>query len=150
MLAQLHESYPWLLPIAGGVSALLFVGTLIIVPVVVLRIPADYFSGVKRRSSPRRGKRRVPEVITAAGTNAAGVLLVFAGLIMLVTPGQGLLTIAAGLLLANFPGKYRLERWIITRRRVWKSVNWLRRKAHVPELRLPGKSAGAFSGERHE
>ena len=33
---------------------------------------------------------------------------------MLVLPGQGILTILMGLFLMNFPGKYRLERKVVT------------------------------------
>jgi hypothetical protein len=32
-------------------------------------------------------------------------------------------------MLLNFPGKYRLERWIAARRPVLRSINWLRRRA---------------------
>ena len=48
---------------------------------------------------------------------------------MLVTPGQGLLTLLAGLLLMNFPGKYQLERWLVSRRGVLTALNWLRRRS---------------------
>lgn len=56
---------------------------------------------------------------------------------MLVTPGQGVLMIIAGLVLLEFPGKFRLERWLVTRRHVWRSINWLRRRAGRPELQKP-------------
>jgi len=52
-----------------------------------------------------------------------------AGIIMLVLPGQGIFTILIGIMLLNFPGKYRLERWIVARRPVLRSINWLRRRA---------------------
>ena len=48
---------------------------------------------------------------------------------MLVTPGQGVLTIVVGMLLFDFPGKFRLERWLVTRPTVWRSINWLRERA---------------------
>jgi hypothetical protein len=52
-------------------------------------------------------------------------------------PGQGLLTIAVGLILLDFPGKFRLERWLATRRSVWRSLNWLRRRAGSKPLQMP-------------
>jgi hypothetical protein len=64
-------------------------------------------------------------------------VLVVAGLVMLVVPGQGLLTIVVGLMLLDFPGKYRLERWLATRPKVWQSINWLRRRAGYEELQRP-------------
>ena len=63
------------------------------------------------------------------GKNALGFILVVAGIIMLVLPGQGVFTILIGIMLLNFPGKYRLERWIVARRPVLRSINWLRRRA---------------------
>ena len=55
---------------------------------------------------------------------------------MLFIPGQGLLTIAIGLLLVDFPGKYRLERWLISRRPIIRVVNWMRRRAGRTEIRF--------------
>jgi hypothetical protein len=52
---------------------------------------------------------------------------------MLIVPGQGLLTIAVALILLDFPGRFRLERWLATRPAVWRSLNWLRKRAgHKP------------------
>ena len=56
---------------------------------------------------------------------------------MLVAPGQGLLTLAAALVLLDFPGKYRLERRLVTQKPVWKSINWLRRRAGREPLERP-------------
>jgi hypothetical protein len=44
-----------------------------------------------------------------------------------------MLTLLAGLLLMNFPGKYQLERWLVTRPGVLRALNWLRgRQGHAP------------------
>jgi hypothetical protein len=45
---------------------------------------------------------------------------------MLVTPGQGILTLLIGLMLMNFPGKYHVERWLVMRPGVMRGMNWLR------------------------
>jgi len=63
------------------------------------------------------------------GKNALGYILVVAGIIMLVLPGQGIFTILIGIMLLNFPGKYQLERWLATRGPVLRSINWLRQRA---------------------
>ena len=55
---------------------------------------------------------------------------------MLFTPGQGILSILAGLLLMNFPGKFRLERWLVQRPGVLKSLNWLRARRGKAPFRL--------------
>jgi len=64
-------------------------------------------------------------------------VLVLLGVIMLVTPGQGLLTLLIGLLLLNFPGKYRLERWLVLRPGVLRGLNWLRRRHGEPPFEAP-------------
>ena len=53
---------------------------------------------------------------------------------MLVLPGQGLFTIFIGLILSNYPGKYKLERKLISIPSIFKMVNWLRDKSKKPPL----------------
>lgn len=62
--------------------------------------------------------------------NALGTSLVLLGLVLSVPgiPGQGLLTILLGLILLDFPGKRRLERSIVGRRRVLERINRLRQR----------------------
>jgi len=60
--------------------------------------------------------------------------MALAGIAMLVLPGQGILAILGGIELMDFPGKYRLERWIVSRPAVLRSVNWLRRRMGRPPL----------------
>jgi hypothetical protein len=63
------------------------------------------------------------------GKSLLGYVFIAAGVLMLVLPGQGMLTILVGIILVDFPGKYRLERWIVTRRPVLRFINRLRRRA---------------------
>jgi len=96
---------------------------------VILRVPADYFA----RENPDEGQwaHRHPLVRMAlvAGKNLLGLLLVAAGLLMLVLPGQGILTIVAGLLLLDIPGRHKLVMWFVRRPAVLHSLNWIREKA---------------------
>ncbi|TDT40190.1 putative transmembrane protein PGPGW [Halospina denitrificans] len=122
---QANDTVLWWL---GGVSVVTFVGTLIAVPIVVIRIPSDYFS------HPERQTTLVYRFGTAVGTlllvlkNLLGIVLLLAGIAMLVLPGQGLITMFVSLTLLNFPGKYRLERWVISRGAVFRSINWIRQR----------------------
>ena len=63
------------------------------------------------------------------GKNLLGSVLMVAGVAMLVLPGQGVLTILVGFLLVDFPGKYPLERWLVSRRAIGAPLNWLRSRA---------------------
>ena len=125
----------------GGFSIVLFVATLIAIPILVVRIPCDYFTDPARHNVPQR--HPVVHWLLVIGKNVAGGLLVLMGVIMLVAPGQGILTMLVGLTLMNFPGKYCFERWLVTRRPVHRAIDWLRGRAGVPPLVLPtGKCTG--------
>jgi hypothetical protein len=51
-----------------------------------------------------------------------------------------------GLGLTSFPGKRRLELWVVQRRSVRRAIAWLRRRAGREPLRYPdGSSAGPDS-----
>lgn len=113
---------------AAGSLAMLVAG-LVLVPVIVVRLPRTYFSHRQRRREQMLATRHpVIRFGILVIKNVVGAVLVVAGLVMLVLPGQGVLTILVGLSLLNFPGKYRLERWIISRPAVFQSMNWLRRR----------------------
>jgi hypothetical protein len=58
-----------------------------------------------------------------------GFCLVILGIIMLVLPGQGLITILVGLSLIPFPGKHKLEQHILAKQSVRSTLNWIRIKA---------------------
>lgn len=117
-----------------GGSVLLSVITLVAIPVIVVRLPASYFVAGGRRHLYRQ---HIGGVILK---NVAGVLLVLAGIAMLVLPGQGLLSMLVGLILIDFPGKRRLEQWLIRRRSISRPANWIRRRYDRPPFRQP-KSA---------
>lgn len=122
----------WLL----ATSAFTFIISLILVPMLVVRIPADYFTHHKRHH--KRPEKYPPSIriIVLVIKNLIGLVLVLAGILMLVLPGQGLFTMFVGVLMMNFPGKYRLERWVVERGPILKSINWLRARAgHAPLLK---------------
>ena len=64
-----------------------------------------------------------------------GAIFIVAGIAMIFLPGQGAITILIGITLTDFPGKYRLERWLVTRRPILRSINWLRERRGHPPLR---------------
>jgi hypothetical protein len=115
-------------------SIVMFVGSLILVPWVIVRLPKDYFARRKRHHTPWADQHPVVRTLLLIVKNLLGIVFLAVGVSMLVLPGQGLLTIAVGVLLLDFPGKYRLERWVIGRSPVLRSINWLRRRAHREPL----------------
>ena len=131
------RSYGVLLWWMFAASVTMFLLTPLAATWIVVRLPKHYF--VSKKRNPSRWPRKYPKLrpIALVAKNVLGLVLVVSGLVMLVVPGQGLLTLAAGLLLMNFPGKYRLERWLATRPPVWRAINWLRRRAGRDMLARP-------------
>jgi Putative transmembrane protein (PGPGW) len=134
MVHWLHENasmLSWL----GALSLAMFAATLIALPVILVRIPQDYFTaaGHLRRSQSGSG-RTAGRLVWQVLKNVAGLVLIVAGLMMLVLPGQGLLTILAGALLLQYPGKVRIERWLISRRPILRGINWMRSRRGRPPL----------------
>ena len=131
---QAHDALLWWLFAA---SIAMFALTPIAVGWALIRLPRDYFTNDRRQPLGSWAKHPAIRIAMLAGKNLLGVVLILAGLLMLLVPGQGLLTIVVGLLLTDFPGKFRLERWIVKRPNVWRSINWLRRHAGREPLERP-------------
>ncbi len=121
-------------------SLVVFLGSLIIIPLLIARMPVDYFLHKKPPPSSWRAQHRVLRISLLAVKNIFGAAFVLAGISMLILPGQGILTILIGLTLLNFPGKRQLELWFVSRPSVLKAINWIRRKANRPPLLLPALS----------
>ena len=117
-------------------SLITFVGTLIIIPLLVLAIPADYFRSEKRVRLNTRTRHPLLHMVLLIVKNSIGSIFIVTGIAMLVLPGQGLITLLIGVMLCDFPGKYRLERKLIRYNRVQRALNWVRRKGKRPELQL--------------
>jgi hypothetical protein len=137
---EAHEA--WLYALAG-VSVVVFVASLLLAPVIVARIPADYFAGPTRPPSVFAHQPLAVRLCLRLAKNVLGVILLIGGAAMLVLPGQGLLTILVGFILVDLPGKYRLEKWIISRRWMQRTINWLRRRAGRDPLVLERREEGA-------
>ena len=137
-MSDLSHLYQWfrgneaILIWLGLVSGMMFLGTLLAIPLIVARIPTDYFIRVHRppRQTPNSPLRLLGNVLK----NVLGVIFILAGLAMLILPGQGVITILLGIMLMNFPGKYELERRIIKQPAVLKALNWMRARTRRPAL----------------
>jgi hypothetical protein len=62
---------------------------------------------------------------------------VLAGIVMLLIPGQGLLTILIGIALMDFPKKQAFLRRVVARQWVLRSINRIRGRFGRAPLRAP-------------
>jgi uncharacterized iron-regulated membrane protein len=134
--ARLH---PVLLDGALVCAVAVSLGTLIGVPMLIARLPDDYFAGAQAPAMPWASRHPALRLVLRVLKNLGGLLLLLAGTAMLVLPGQGLLTILAGLLLLDFPGKRRLERALVRKPRVRRALDWVRGRAGSSPLIPPGE-----------
>ncbi len=123
---------PWL-PALTVIGLIMALASMLAIPWLVVRMPVDYFH---QPSRPVRYRGPLAWLLWVI-RNALALVLLAAGVLMLVLPGQGILTILIALMVSTFPGKYRLERAIMRRPGVLRSVNWIRRRYRRPPLNPP-------------
>jgi len=123
---QGNEAVLWWL---AASSAFTFVASLIAVPWLVVRIPRDYFAPGATQRVPWADRHPLVRLAFAIGKNVLGCVFVAAGILMLVLPGQGMLTVVVGIVLLDFPGKQSVLRRIVMQPPVLESINWLRRRS---------------------
>ena len=116
-----------------------FVISGIALPWLLTRVPEDYFDETVSKAHSSWPRHRALYWGWRLLKNVLGLALLLAGLIMLVTPGQGILTILAGLWLLDLPGKRHWERRLISNPKVLKSINWIRERSGQPPLRVLDK-----------
>lgn len=129
-------SKPPVLITVGVLSAAMFVGSLLAIPYVVRRLPPDFPSRGKR--APEPGERRSPgKLALRVLKNLVGVMLLGAGILALVLPGQGVLMIVVALVLIDFPGKPRLIRRIFRSKKVLDVANRIRKRGGKEPFEAP-------------
>lgn len=125
-----YETVLWWAAAISGV-----VGTIVLftAPWLVCLIREDYFATKELPPIHQRSRHPAMRWTLRILKNVAGVILILLGLTLMPLPGQGMLVALGGLLLLQFPGKRRLEMWIIRRPGLLKLINWMRcRRGHKP------------------
>jgi len=122
----------WLQLIA--VSSLIMLAiSLALLPYLVARLPVDHFCQQSRLQHPITSQQALLRILR----NLLGLILLFAGLLMLLLPGQGLLTLVLALLLLDYPQKKKIERSLLQQKTIFNGLNWLRKKAKVAAFKRP-------------
>lgn len=114
-------------------SAITLIASIVSVLALIIHLPTDYFSREKHISIVTNPILRL---LLRISKNMLGVIALTFGVIMLFTPGQGVLTILAGVVLCNFPGKRKLERKLIQRPLLLSTVNRIRARYNRPPIVL--------------
>ena len=119
-------------------SAVGFIGSLFAIPMILVRLPADYFD----TRTPRHWMKDHHPALRLLGLvlkNVIGAVFLLAGFAMLFLPGQGVLTMLIGISLMDFPKKRELEAKMVGQPTVLGVINSMRHKFGKPPLTLaPG------------
>lgn len=121
-------------------SLVFFVGSLIAIPFILVRLPADFFD----TRVPRRWMENHHPVLRVLGhvvKNVVGAIFLFVGFLMLFLPGQGILTMLIGVTMVDFPGKRKLEAKMIGQPAVLAAINSMRMKFGKPPLTIAPEDA---------
>jgi len=136
----------WLFAL-GGLSLLTLATSALVLPVIVTRMRADYFLPDRDHTRSLAHQHPVIRGIGIVLKNLFGTILFLAGILMLGLPGQGILTILIGLMLLDFPGKQKLELWMVRLPAVGKALNWMRKRGDRPPLEIPPRTVAGKSLE---
>lgn len=112
-----------------------FIGSLIAIPWILIRLPSDYFD----MRVPRHWMKDHHPVLRITGLiikNILGTVFLIAGFLMLFLPGQGLLTMLIGISFMDFPHKRRLEARIVGQPALFNAINAMRQKFNKLPLTL--------------
>lgn len=132
-MAKWMNEYEGLLVSLGIGSAFLFVGSVVCVPLILAYLPADFFV----RDPVEINWKHPGGLLFRVLKNFVGIVLVLAGILMLLLPGQGLLSILLGVSLLDFRAKRDWQVALIRNRGIKRGIGWIRRKLNRPQLILP-------------
>ena len=114
-------------------SIVFFVGSLIAIPFILVRLPTDFFD-IRVPRPWMEDHHPVLRVMGHLVKNLVGAIFLFAGFLMLFLPGQGILTMLIGISMLDFPGKRKVEAKLIGQPTVLHAINGMREKFGKPPL----------------
>ena len=127
-----------LLFLLGSLSIFILIISVFMMVLIISFLPEDYFKSENRNliSSVQNSRYPLLKLLVLITKNFFGVLLLLSGILMLVLPGQGILTIITGLVFIDYPGKYKFERKLLKQKGVINSINWIRSRLSKPPLKI--------------
>lgn len=116
-------------------SVLITVASLLATPWYLAKLPSDYFV-----IEPSNKPRSLASVSISILRTLSGIAIVLLGLLMMLTPGPGLILLVLGLAICDFPGKHHLVIKLVSQPPVFTALNWMRSKTDKPPFISPSAS----------
>jgi len=130
------EAHDELIIWVSTISFLTFVVTLAAIPIIIVRLPADYF--IKDKNLARRFCQDKPvlRIIIVAFKNIFGIVFLIMGFLMLFIPGQGILTMLIGYSMLDFVNMRGPVYKIVQKPSIYEFINRIRDKNEKPPIKL--------------
>ena len=122
----------------GSISVFVLIISVFMMVLIISFLPENYFKSENRNliSNVKNSRYPLLKFFILIIKNFFGILLFLSGVLMLVLPGQGILTIITGLVFIDYPGKYKFERKLLRQKGVINSINWIRSRLSKPSLKV--------------
>ena len=133
VLIPAAQAWSW---VAVG-SIAMFFGSIAVAWILIVKMPPDFLTRDHRVPTAFATQHPIVRMTWRVLRNLFGMVLVTTGLVMLLTPGQGILFIVLGATMVDFPRKQQVIRRLLGRKGVLKVINRIRRKAGKPLLQPP-------------
>ena len=124
------QDFIWVL----AASVLVFFGSLVIAWLLILRLPEDHLCRPTPTNCRKTPQSPLSYFVRKTVLNSLGFILLMTGIIMLFTPGQGVLFILLGVNLMDLPYKHEMTRRLARRKGILRIINRIRRRSGKPAL----------------
>jgi len=114
-------------------SGITLIGSIVSIGALVIYLPTDYFT---RENHVSVVANPILRILLRILKNIFGVFSLLIGFLMLIGPGQGVLTILVGVILCDFPRKRQVERKLIGRPALLNAANKFRARYNRPPILL--------------
>ena len=108
------------------ISMVTFLISIICIPLLVARLPRDYFQRAPLRGPGSSQRVTSGYLLLMILRNIVGMVLLLAGIAMLFLPGQGIITMVIGLIVMQVPFKRKLIFRMTRPHSVRHGLDWLR------------------------
>ncbi|MCF7886583.1 MAG: hypothetical protein K9M80_08815 [Candidatus Marinimicrobia bacterium] len=135
-MLQFMEAHDELIIWVSTISFLMFIGTLLAIPFIIIRLPSDYFIRDKNLARRFCQERPILRIILVSLKNVVGIIFFIMGFLMLFIPGQGILTMLIGYSMLDFVSMRGPVYKIIRRPTVYEFINRIRGKKGKEPIEL--------------
>ena len=127
------SEYKLLFSLIAGISIVLLTLSVLATPWLIAKLPTNYLVIRQTKQPSGNALKWLVDILQSI----IGTLFMLLGLVLMVTPGPGLMVLLIGLSITRFPGKQRLLVYLATQPSVFRSLNWMRQKYDKPPFDAP-------------